>query len=193
MNLYLSSYGIGDRSDELKALAKNSRAAVIVNALDNMPSDVRASVVRREFEDLKSLGFDPIELDLRDYFDSDREIAGTLEGVGLVWVTGGNTFLLRKAFRASEIVYGGYSAGACILSPTLRGLEIVDDAEASAERYPKITIWEGLGLIPFSIAPHYKSDHSESERVDATVEYFIEHKIPFIALRDGEVEVTRVG
>lgn len=205
MNLYLSSYRIGERSEELKALARNSRAAVIVNALDNMSSDVRVSVSQREFEDLQSLGFEPTELDLRNYFDSDHEIAGALEGVGLVWVTGGNTFLLRKAFRASgidrflhankagEIVYGGYSAGICILSPTLRGLEIVDDAAASAEGYPQTTIWEGLGLIPFSIAPHYKSDHPESEQVDATVEYFIEHKIPFIALRDGEVEVICVG
>jgi hypothetical protein len=33
--------------------------------------------------------------------------------------------------------------------------------------------WEGLGLYPYCIARHYKSDHPESTRVDAMVEYFI--------------------
>jgi len=47
-------------------------------------------------------------------------------------------------------------------------------------------IWTGLGLIPFCIAPHYRSDHSESALIDKSVEYFIQQKIPFVALHDGE-------
>jgi len=34
-------------------------------------------------------------------------------------------------------------------------------------------IWAGLGLIPFCIAPHYRSDHPESALIDKSVEYFI--------------------
>ena len=43
------------------------------------------------------------------------------------------------------------------------------------------------GLINYCIATHYKSDHYESELINKTVEYFIENKLLFKALRDGEV------
>ena len=47
-------------------------------------------------------------------------------------------------------------------------------------------MWEGLALYPFCIAPHFRSDHPETKLIDQSVEYFIEKKIPFVALRDGE-------
>jgi dipeptidase E len=40
--------------------------------------------------------------------------------------------------------------------------------------------------VPFCLAPHYRSDHFESKLIEKSVEYFIENKIPFIALHDGE-------
>ena len=52
----------------------------------------------------------------------------------LIWVNGGNVFLLRRAMQQSGLdnviierksddgfVYSGYSAGACVVGPTLRG------------------------------------------------------------------------
>ena len=64
----------------------------------------------------------------------------------------------------------------------------------SPKRLPRDTrigvIWDGLGLIPYSIAPHFKSNHSESGRVDAMVRSFVDHKMPFVALRDGEVIIS---
>jgi dipeptidase E len=48
---------------------------------------------------------------------------------------------------------------------------------------------ECLGLIPYCVAPHYKSDHPESAAVDKTVEYYINNHIPFIALHDGQAIV----
>ena len=54
-------------------------------------------------------------------------------------------------------------------------------------------IWDGLGLVPDSIAPHFKSNNSESGRVDAMVQYFIDHNMPFVALRDGEVIISVAG
>ena len=74
--------------------------------------------------------------------------------------------------------------------PTLRGVELVDVADATAEGYPEGLVWEGLGLLPYCIAPHYKSDHRDSPHIERMVEYYIENKIPFVALRDGEVLVT---
>jgi dipeptidase E len=66
----------------------------------------------------------------------------------------------------------------------------VDAPEAAAAGYAEPTIWDGLGLIPYSIVPHHRSDHPESGAVEAMVEYFEAHKMPFVALRDGETIIT---
>ena len=91
------------------------------------------------------------------------------------------------------LVYGGFSAGACVAAPTLCGVHLVDVPEASAEGYANGVIWEGLGLVPYSIAPHFQSNGSESERVDAMVQYFVDNNMPFVALRDGEVIIGAAG
>lgn len=44
-------------------------------------------------------------------------------------------------------------------------------------------------MLPFAIAPHYRSDHPEADEIERTVAYFIEQHEPFIALRDGEAIV----
>ena len=88
------------------------------------------------------------------------------------------------------LVYAGYSAGVCVLAPTLRGIDLVDDPHEVPEGYQNEVIWDGLSLIDYCIAPHYKSDHPESERIDRAVEYYIDNKILFKALRDGEVMVV---
>ena len=117
-----------------------------------------------------------------------------------VWVLGGNVFTLRRAFRYSGLdqilseiarsnapfVYAGYSAGSCILGPTLDGIHLVDPPELPAKGYQAQIIWEGLSLLPFSIAPHFKSDHPESAMIDGVVEYFEARGLPYRTLRDGE-------
>jgi dipeptidase E len=204
MKMYLSSFRLGDQPQVLAGLVgSNKRAAVIANALDfSGDVDWRRAFVQREIDDLKSLGLRPEEVDLRDYFGKPEELAHTLSGFGMVWVTGGNTFVLRRAFKASgmdewligqrdnqEFVYAGFSAGVCVLSPSLHGLEKVDPPNDVPGGYPNAVIWEGLGLIDFAFAPHYRSNHSESEAVDDEVAYYQEHSIKFRALHDGEVIV----
>ena len=113
-------------------------------------------------------------------------------------------FVLAKAFKQSgadviikelieddEIVYGGYSAGACILAPNLHGIELVDDVQAKAENYSDDTEWQGMGILPYSIAPHYLSDHPESEAINDSVNYFIENHMPFVALKDGQAIIIQ--
>ncbi|BDH61848.1 hypothetical protein MTP04_19780 [Lysinibacillus sp. PLM2] len=41
--------------------------------------------------------------------------------------------------------------------------------------------------MEYTIVPHYQSDHPESEDINNSIEYMINNKIPFIALKDGEV------
>jgi dipeptidase E len=206
MYLYLSSFLLGNRANELVSLTRTRKAAVVANALDNVEADVRREYAQGQIEELTKLGFQAQEVDLRDYFRGPSPLARRLNDVGLVWVTGGNAFLLRRAMKQSgfdayilerkgddTLVYGGFSAGACVAAPTLRGLHLVDVPEACAEGYANGVIWDGLGLVPYSIAPHFKSDHSESARVDAMVQYFVVNKMPFVALRDGDVVISVAG
>ena len=145
MRLYLSSFHLGDHPEYLTALAggPGRSAVVIANALDDTPAGLRRLGVDTELADLAGLDFDPVELDLRDYFGDEQRLRRDLGGFGLAWLRGGNVFMLRYAlfrsggdavFRdllaADSLVYAGYSAGACVLSPSLRGLEAVDDAGA---------------------------------------------------------------
>lgn len=207
MKLYLSSYHLGNESEKLKEMVGvNKKAAIIRNALDFSTDFERLkNGLDEEINDLKSLGFEPEKLDLREYFGKLSNLQKKLKEFGLVWVTGGNTFILLRAMRESgfeeiiksyvgkkDIVYAGYSAGVCVLSPTLSGLELVDDPDIIPEGYKKEIIWEGIGLIDYSVVPHYKSDHPESAAVNNLVEYFIENKIPYKTLRDGDVVIDEI-
>jgi dipeptidase E len=180
------------------------RVCVIRNALDFSTDEDRLRDGRRqEFQDLAALGLSPSELDLRAYFGAQDCLAEAINGFDALWVVGGNTFVLRQAMRLSgldailhklvrnsEFVYAGYSAGACVLAPTLEGIHLADEPAIVPDGYPAEVLWEGVGLLPFCVAPHYRSDHPESGMIDHAVEYFLHNKMPFIALKDGEVYVA---
>lgn len=201
MKLYLSSYRLGNNPEKLVELFfDNKKVVVIANAMDFVEDSQRAEKVKQSIMEIKDLGLFPEEIDLRCYFDKQKELGKKLNDCGAVYVRGGNAFVLRRAMIQSgfdkwirdknkdpNFVYAGYSAGVCVLSPTLHGLELVDDPNFIPERYNSEIVWEGLNIIDYSFAPHYQSDHPESENVNKEVEYFIKHKIPFKTLRDGEV------
>jgi dipeptidase E len=202
MRLYLSSFRMGNRSDQLLGLAgPGRRVAVIANAMDPQPAEERVSGVQREFGALKELGFDPEELDLRDYFLNPGSLCATLRRYDVVWLRGGNGFSLRYALARSggdtqirtlleddAIVYAGYSAGPCVLSPSLEGFELVDPLEVVQRMYGEPPIWEGLGILDFSFVPHFKSPgHPETEAIDDVVMYLQNHQIAYRTFRDGEV------
>lgn len=142
MRLYLSSYKFGNYTEELvKLISSNKRAGVIMNAVDWSDDKERINKgLNDQIDVLKSLGFDPEQIDLRDYFGKSDELKKHLANFGMVWVYGGNTFILKRAYEQSgfgniikemilksEIVYAGFSAGVVILSKSMKGLEIVDD------------------------------------------------------------------
>lgn len=203
MKLYLSSYRLGKNPEKLVELfSKNKTVAVITNAMDFVDDSQRKEKVRQSTMEIEKLGLSPKEIDLRNYFDKQKELGKKLNNYGAVYVRGGNTFVLRRAMAQSSFdkwikdkskdpnfVYAGYSAGICVLSPTLHGLELVDDPNILPKGYNSEIIWEGLSIVHFSIAPHYKSNHPESENVNKEVEYFIKNKMPFKTLRDGEIIV----
>ena len=207
MKLYLSSYRFGDEPQKLAELVGgNKKIAIIPNALDVYTDTVRRETgLQREKDGLIQIGLESEELDLRNYFGKPEELKTKMAEYGAVWILGGNTFVLRRAYKESgmdtwlwehkgdkEFVYGGYSAGVCVLSPELKGLEIVDEPNAIPNGYQKEVIWQGVGLIDFAFAPHYQSNHPESEMVSKEVEYMIKNGIEHKALHDGEVIVMEI-
>jgi dipeptidase E len=204
MRLYLSSYGLGNHPQELvKLTGVNSKIAIIGNAGDYFGNKKeRIESIKRQATSLSNIGLIPQEIDLRKYFGKEKELENKLNKFGAVWIKGGNTFVLRKAMKLSgfdkiikkmlkkdEIVYAGYSAGWCILAPTLHGLETVDSPKEIPIGYPNGVIWSGLGIINYRACPHYKSDHPESVDVDKEVKFYKQNKIPYKVLRDGEIIV----
>jgi dipeptidase E len=196
VRLYLSSFRVGGQPERLlELLGEGRRAAVVANALDDADAATRREGVERELAALTELGLDPREVDLREQAD--------LGGYDLLWLRGGNVFLLRYALAASgadtaivellrddALVYGGYSAGPCVLGPSLRGFELVDNPEAVKETYGAEPVWDGLGVLDFAIVPHVDSpDHPETERCNALAEHFRAEGVPHRTLRDGEVLV----
>jgi len=202
VRLYLSSFRMGDHPEHLVALVGGDgrRSVVIANAMDAAPPDVRRASAELELAALADLGLGAAELDLRGYFGHQQRLRRDLAGVGLAWLRGGNTFMLRYAldrsgadtvFRellaADALVYAGYSAGGCVLSPSLRGLELVDDADAVTRIYGSPPPWDGLGLLGEAFVPHYRSPgHPETAAIERVVTRYRAEGIAHRTLHDGQ-------
>lgn len=204
MKLYLSSYHFGNRPERLAELVgPNKTAAIIMNASDAYGNAQRPKYLAGFSSELAKLGIAGEELDLRDYFGRPAELAKLLAGFGLLWVSGGNTFILRRAMRESgldvllpkflrdtDLVYGGFSAGACVLSPSLRGIHLADDPEKVPDGYSSTPIWEGVSVVDFYVVPHYRSEHPESAAMENVVDYLVQEKKRYFLLHDGEALVV---
>jgi dipeptidase E len=92
--------------------------------------------------------------------------------------------------KQENFLYGAYSAGVCVLSPTLDAYKIVDDATDTPFEGIDETVWEGLSIIDYTFLPHYDSDHPESDLVGKTLEYCKEQGLRYKTLRDGEVIIS---
>jgi dipeptidase E len=202
--MYLSSFRMGDHPEDLVALVEAGRQAVVIaNAMDHEPGADRHAGVQRELDALADLGIEAEELDLRTYFGQPERLGRCLRACGLVWLRGGNVFLLRYSLAASgadsvltalvredALVFGGYSAGPCVLGPTLRGFEIADDPDAVPSIYGASPVWDGLGVLDYVIVPHVNSpDHPETERCGAIADRFRAEGVPHRTLRDGQAIV----
>ncbi len=173
MRLYLASVDLGpDAARVLEIVEPSARVAVIMNAWDGDPGS-RSEEASQLLAQFARLGLGASELDLRDHFGdvTDVHLRRRLDGIGLVFAHGGNTFVLRRAMRAScfdqvirelvgadRVAYGGESAGAIVAGPTLRGLELGDDASIVPRGYPRVVEWTGLGLVDWVPLPHADTD-----------------------------------
>lgn len=204
MRLYLSSLRFGDAFQHLLDMAgQGARAGIVMNAVDFIPREQREAYARNVYDPaaiLREHGLQATELDLRTYFGDTEGLARALADLDLVWVAGGNSFLLRRAMRQSgfdrvgvelieqdKLIYGGWSAGAVVACPDLRGIDLIDDPNVLAEGYDPAPVYDGLNLIAFHLVPHYESDHPESEAAGRTAAYLLDQALPYRTLKDGDV------
>ena len=205
MRLYLSSAGVGNHLTKLVEMVGDRRKMLYINnAKDYLPARERAEHTAEKKEEFESYGFDFYELDLRDYFAPQKRdiLAKILAEADLLWVGGGNTFVLRRAFGQSGLeellplllkqdafVYGGSSAGSIILAKTLRGAEHGDDPYVIPEGYSEEIIWSGLGLIYPQLAVHVKSEWFADE-AQAMIDSFETNGLKYESLQDGDVYIV---
>ncbi|MES2971696.1 MAG: Type 1 glutamine amidotransferase-like domain-containing protein [Patescibacteria group bacterium] len=167
MKLYLTSYRVPTPGDLVELVGKppvETRVVIIPNAKDyELPQD-RGFKLDELTSDLQKMGFlQPDTVDLRE-FDDGEQVYEALKSYDLLWVAGGNSFVLRSEMHRSGFdkvirrlldegqVYGGESAGAIVAGLSLQGFEVGDDPELADQ-----IIWEGLGLTDRIIAPHADS------------------------------------
>jgi dipeptidase E len=199
--MYLSSYRLGRHADLLRSPSGNGRAAIVFNALDAF-GETRLRNWDREASDLARLGYGSEELDLRQYVSNPAGLARRLGTLELVWVVGGNSFVLARVMTASGferllgpamaegMMYAGYSAGACVAGPDLRGIHLMDDPDDVPDGYDAGASADTLGRIPFRIVPHWRSDHPETERAEEAVRWLEQHSLDYRAIRDGDVVIV---
>lgn len=203
MKLYLSSYRVGNDTNELlKWKAEHgNKIFVIPNAIDVYADGERKeNGINDKCNDLKTLGFETQVLDLRKYFGKKDELAEHIKGTNAFYVIGGNVFVLRTAMKLSgfdeillelseldDYLYSGFSAGICVLAKDLHGIHLVDSIEPDPYNYGRI-IWDGIGLIDYMPVPHFDTpEHPESPMMHDVVKYMDENNLKYKTLRDGDV------
>lgn len=200
MKLYLSSYKVGNETTSLlKMLNGKKKIGYIPNALDFATDlDRKEKSEQGDIQELNLLGLETERIDLKEYFGKEAELRKKVGELGAIYVRGGNTFTLRQAMKLSgldnillnmkdnDFIYAGYSAGCCVLSPSLESSALVDNPDIHPYEL-KETIWTGLGIIPYNFLPHFDSDHPESNDVDKELAFCIEKGLPYKTIKDGEV------
>ena len=206
MKLYLSSYKLGNKTEELKKWIKNhdNKICLIPNSRDVYPdSERKTAKIHADAQELTDLGFRVTILSLKEYFNKQEELVKKLREFHAFYVIGGNAFALRQAMYLSgfdkyletvknnpDYLYVGYSAGICVLAKDMHGLKICDDSTINP--YGIDTIWNGLGFFDYLFLPHYQSDHKETELIDKCVAYCDKHNLKYKTLRDGDVIIEEI-
>lgn len=202
MRLYLSSYQLGDHPEVFTRMVGGSKCGwVIMNAFDGADPEIRRLETERQVKNLAGVGLAARELDLRGH--DPESLAAKIGQPDFLWVRGGNVFTLRAALaqsgadalitdrlEADALVYAGFSAGGCVLAPTLLGLEECDSTEDALSMYGAIQ-FEGLDILDRPFVPHLGSpEHPESEVLTRVAAAYAREGQPYWGLRDGQALVV---
>lgn len=202
MKLYLSSQKLGNNVLELVELCwENKNVAVIANALDDKPNDYRTWRVKMEIEMLKSIWFEPEELDLKKYFGNPKALQDYLSKKSMVRIRWWSSFILNRAMiesgfnivgvemvKQNKIVYAWYSAALIVASMDLFGAEYVDDDKVIPGVYSKdVNPFYWLGFLDFYLIPHIDTKEEWAKNVPLHIAKLKENNKKVITLKDWEV------
>lgn len=198
MRLFLSSTRLPNKTEHERLFGDKTRLTVTIipNAWDTYPEDRQQAEISETCAEFQALGHHTSILDL--VTSSDQQRHASLKSSDLVWVMGGNSFylnyqvqkngfgaLLREAL-ANGLAYGGTSAGAIIVCPTLHGVEIVDDPHEAPQ-----VIWEGLGLVEFGIVPHWGMEKYATKLEEVATE--MQNYVPQLVKLSNEQAITVIN
>lgn len=178
MKLFLSSLSISTQQiDAFLSLVNKKpediKLAFIDNAADG--EDGEKPWVKIHKDSIAAHGIKVLTVDLNEFLKNPSELRGVLSNYDVIWVGGGNTLYLRwllKKTTADKVikdlisegkVYGGGSAGAIIVGPTLKHIDDIENVDV----IPKgEVIYQGLNIIDTVVFPHWGNDKFGSAMVD---------------------------
>ena len=174
--ILLTSAGMNVKEEILKILPKPADQIKVAHVITASKSEKNLSYLEKENQIMRELGFNVENVDIEG--KNEKELRVLLDGKDIVYVQGGNTFYLLKHVRASGFdkvvkeligkgtVYVGVSAGSYIACPTM---------EMASWKNPDkntvgLTDLTGLGLVPFLLSVHYKSEYDSilKQEISAT-------------------------
>lgn len=164
MKLFLCSLGLNNK-DELQRLCEKPlnqiKCGVIKNPMDLKDEEKRRFLYGLVDDNFQNFGINKIDIDLRQFIGRQDKLQELINTLDMLWITGGNVFYLRELIKKAHferiltnainngLIYGGDSAGALIICPTLKYLDAVDDTSQLNE-----VLYDGLGVIDFIPLPH---------------------------------------
>ena len=121
---------------------------------------------------------------------TQKEIESILRDATLVYITGGNTFLLNHRLHVSGVMpylkkkiqnglpVVGVSAGMILCGPNILTSKDMNTVETPH--------FDGLNLVPFNVFAHYADEaYGQSVHDDWLADYHFFHDNPVILLSDG--------
>ncbi|PIR54489.1 hypothetical protein COU75_00520 [Candidatus Peregrinibacteria bacterium CG10_big_fil_rev_8_21_14_0_10_42_8] len=198
MKLFLSSQSISNEQlPHFKKLVgkelSSIKFALIENAAD-LYKEEKKCFVHDTRALLTNLGMQLERIDLNKHSSKNETLVERLQEFDVIWIGGGDTYYLCYLLKEtgldqnlqkllqSGIVYGGGSAGAIVVGPTIKGFE-----ENNAPEYQMID--NGLSLCDFVIIPHW-DDESFKDRVHSIKKYYDTTDIKTITLNDDEAIIV---
>ena len=125
---------------------------------------------------------------------SVRDPQEAIDQTDAIFIGGGNTFRLLKAFQDLELIepirrkvksgapYIGSSAGSNVAGPTIKTTKDMPIVQPRS--------FDSLGLVPFQISPHFQdpdpsSTHMGETQEERILQFLEENETPVVGIREG--------
>ncbi|MDD5291502.1 MAG: Type 1 glutamine amidotransferase-like domain-containing protein [Patescibacteria group bacterium] len=124
----------------------------------------------------------------------EEDITEDLKNVDIVYVSGGNSFYLLekvkeshfdkivKNFVAKGKIYIGTSAGSIVAGPDIFPVYYLD----SAKEAKNLKDYKGIGLVDFTVLPHWGSEHFRERYLKQRLEHVYKDGYKLILLNDNQ-------